>query len=158
VQTGERERERERERGWGAWGSTSIRSFRNPSSNPWSLLLFPRSCQDWAMISYRETEAPELLKNKIVCLWLFWQSKKFKETSNLLSFFWIEERESSKKPKLLSHLLAGWLCSYGRKRLGIKFWLYLHPIDLSIKSPCLWASFHPLIPSFSGICKARKFY
>jgi hypothetical protein len=30
-------------------------------------------------------------------------------------------------------------------------------MDLSVKSPSLWACFHPAIPSFSGICKVRKF-
>jgi len=29
--------------------------------------------------------------------------------------------------------------------------------EFSAKSPCLWACFSPPIPSFSGLCKVRKF-
>jgi hypothetical protein len=30
-------------------------------------------------------------------------------------------------------------------------------LELSAKSPCLWACFSPPVPSFSGLCKLRKF-
>jgi hypothetical protein len=33
----------------------------------------------------------------------------------------------------------------------------METMDLSVKSPSLWACFHPLSPLFSGICKVRKF-